>query len=986
MIKITRLNKFYNKNRSNQLHVLNDISLELPDSGMVAIFGRSGCGKTTLLNAIGGLDRTNSGKILIDGERIDQSSDTLRNKRIGYIFQNYNLSMDESCFDNVADALRLCGMTDEKEISSRTLAALRNVGMENYKLRTPDTLSGGQMQRIAIARAIVKNPRIILADEPTGNLDEANTVMIMDLLKQISQTHLVILVTHEANLVDYYCDRVIELSDGKLVGERINSTANGYSVKSKNDIYLGELDKTELNDGNVTITQYSDGAVSDIKLRIINYQGKCYLSIDTPSISVLDSTSEIKLREGVYKAERTENELSADIDMSDLPPIKDNDSNSYGRLFGLKSAVKSGLENVFQKKKKRGQKLLRFCMLMFAFVIVFISSLQGTAFKQYFDARSQYSENVFYVYTPNHAVGDKLISSLGKNGIEYMRICTNGYKYVNTYISFTAGKFETYTPPSVSANVMLLPFSLMEYDELLAGSADITGESDMIISSLAADKLLSAYSLGYVKDYKDIIGSIARTSYGTFTVKGIFESDQPIAYISDNAAAKLAFEGLYDSVERASDLGYTVSDGSVTFINVYQSNLPDIGSKVTIYGREYTISNVIDLSAFSDYRTFLEASGYGELVKVTDNYQTVCWETVEKENPNASYDEISELAQALYRSTYFEQLERYYAYVDEYLSVSTLINGQDYYTWVYLTKGIEIAKYVALDDMALTLAYDIKTSTGSYPMLDENGDKPFYDYDRYYEITAQLDTYFNEFNADIHNSVYLNGSCAYLMSDNDFALAGSSLGTCDEGIITNTALFDPYDEASDQLFPFGHAYTMVYSSDPTETARYLESEFSTLPTPSEYYPPVASSETLLAEHLKSEREGIIASIVTLLVFIAVLSLCVYIIMRSALMGRIKEIGIYRAIGVSRRNLIFRAFIETAVLTTLSVFVGYLISSWMISSWIASSSLIAEIFYYPSWMALGILVILYGVCVLSGLIPILLLLRKTPSEILAKYDI
>jgi ABC-type lipoprotein export system ATPase subunit len=241
MIKLQGLHKYFNKGRQNEIHVINDISLELPEKGMVAIFGKSGCGKTTLLNVIGGLDSFASGSLTIEGQDVRRNTDVIRNRYIGYIFQNYNLNKSETCFENVADALRLCGMTDADEIESRVMAALSNVGMDKYRSHTPDTLSGGQQQRIAIARAIVKNPRIILADEPTGNLDEANTVMIMDLLKQIARDHLVLLVTHEANLVDYYCDTVVELSDGCVVSVKKNTAANVFAARDKNDVYLGEL-------------------------------------------------------------------------------------------------------------------------------------------------------------------------------------------------------------------------------------------------------------------------------------------------------------------------------------------------------------------------------------------------------------------------------------------------------------------------------------------------------------------------------------------------------------------------------------------------------------------------------------------------------------------------------------------------------------------------------------------------------------------------
>ena len=145
MIRIEHLNKFFNKGKQNEIHVVNDVSLELPERGMVAIFGRSGCGKTTLLNVIGGLDGFSGGSLTVDGQDIRTDTDALRNREMGYIFQNYNLNKSESCFDNVADALRLCGMPEGWQMRERVTAALANVGMENFAARTPDTLSGGQL-------------------------------------------------------------------------------------------------------------------------------------------------------------------------------------------------------------------------------------------------------------------------------------------------------------------------------------------------------------------------------------------------------------------------------------------------------------------------------------------------------------------------------------------------------------------------------------------------------------------------------------------------------------------------------------------------------------------------------------------------------------------------------------------------------------------------------------------------------------------------
>ena len=473
MIRIQGLNKFFNKGRQNEIHVINDVSLELPEKGMVAIFGKSGCGKTTLLNVIGGLDSYESGSLTVEGRDVRENTDDTRNKYVGYIFQNYNLHKTRTCAENVADALRLCGMRDEDEIERRVHAALTAVDMEKYGKRTPDTLSGGQQQRIAIARAIVKNPRIILADEPTGNLDEANTVMIMELLKAISRDHLVLLVTHEANLVDYYCDTVIELSDGRVQSVRHNKNAGGYAARDKNDIYLGELAKTELADANAEIEYYGDAPASPIKVKIVNSGGKLYVRIDTDKVHLLDGTSEVKLREGVYETAPEKKESERRIDMSELPRVEGTD---LGKLFSFKSSVKSGYAANFRKTKK-GKQVLRSCMSLFAAVIVFMSAVFGTVFGQLADVKDSYNHNVFYIYTPDADVSGRLNAAVGKEetGIDYVRL-TGNHPEGDSYIFFRTGNFEIrglsapsrihpepYTPRQTSIRESIPSFDFHQY-------------------------------------------------------------------------------------------------------------------------------------------------------------------------------------------------------------------------------------------------------------------------------------------------------------------------------------------------------------------------------------------------------------------------------------------------------------------------------------------------------------------------------------------
>ena len=218
MISIKGLHKYFNRSRANEIHVINNVTLDLPKRGMVAIFGKSGCGKTTLLNVIGGLDKYAEGSITVAGENMSAGSDELRNRHIGYIFQNYNLSQSQTCYENVANALILAGLKDKAEIAARTEAALRGVGMEKYAKRAPDTLSGGQQQRIAIARALANKPSILFADEPTGNLDGKSGREVLSLLKYVSKEFgiTLILVTHDLNVAEQ-AERIITIEDGKIV-------------------------------------------------------------------------------------------------------------------------------------------------------------------------------------------------------------------------------------------------------------------------------------------------------------------------------------------------------------------------------------------------------------------------------------------------------------------------------------------------------------------------------------------------------------------------------------------------------------------------------------------------------------------------------------------------------------------------------------------------------------------------------------------------
>ena len=995
MISIKGLNKFFNKGRQNQIHVINNVSLELPEKGMVAIFGPSGCGKTTLLNVIGGLDRFAGGSLCIDGKNIRRGTDLIRNQYVGYIFQNYNLNKSESCFDNVANALRLCGIKDQSVINERVMAALSNVGMDKYYKRTPDTLSGGQQQRIAIARAIVKNPKIILADEPTGNLDEANTVMIMDLLKAISKDHLVLLVTHEAELVDYYCDKVIELRDGRVVGIKDNDGADGLAVRDKNAIYLGELNRTEMADGNATVEYYGDAPKTPVKLTVVNNGGKLYVKISTPKVQILDEFSEVKLLEGVFEKKAAREKSQQSFDMSALPPIE---GKKYGRLFSLWSSIKSGYLANF-KSGRRGKKVLRACMCLFSAVLVLMSAVFGTAFDKLLTAGKAYNHNVFYAYTPDAEISRRILDAVGdsESAIDSVHLYY-GKPSGDNSISFYPGNFETFSTGSyasgLSTNAVYLSTAAAAELEAVAGSKEDLSSRHILLSTQVADELIENSSLGYISDYDDLVGLLCDSIYvngKAACVAGIVDADEPAVYLSPVALATRINEESHLRVGAASNYGVTVADGEAIYIAVNK----DIGDgayyngdgKVKIQGKELTVNQVYNLFAGQNYDEWLRSTYPDKYIGETEYFSKL---VVEK-YPDITEGQIPDKIYELFNEHYFEYRELYYAEFDNYLRQLSMFDSS-IYIWLYLEKDIVEAKYFLMGDGKVIREADIfKAKYGYYPTYEVAIDSIGKDgVDIEQKVYEYENMYISEFYSVSKPYIYEN---VFLVSDNDYFELSARVGESDPEATRVRYIYD-YSFSLEDLFFGGSSsdmtadkmiYSVIHSSNPWKTSRWIKENLADVSAPGGL-PQTVTPTDIFGEIIGDSLKDIIVSVITLGVVLLILSICMYFIMRSSLMNRIKEVGIYRAIGVSKKNLIFKFTVESAVLTTLTVVVGYIISSIFVGVCLGISPLVESVFFYPLWFALIILVLLYAMCIVLGALPIIMLLRKTPSAILAKYDI
>ena len=221
MLELRNIVKIYETANLRQV-ALNDVSVAFRDSEFVAVLGQSGSGKTTMLNVVGGLDRFQSGDLVIDGistkDYKARDWDAYRNNRIGFVFQSYNLIPHQTILSNVELALTLSGVS-RGERRKRAMEALERVGLAEHVGKKPSQLSGGQMQRVAIARALINDPEILLADEPTGALDSKTSVQVMDLLRDVAQDRLVIMVTHNPELAHQYATRIVELADGEVIAD-----------------------------------------------------------------------------------------------------------------------------------------------------------------------------------------------------------------------------------------------------------------------------------------------------------------------------------------------------------------------------------------------------------------------------------------------------------------------------------------------------------------------------------------------------------------------------------------------------------------------------------------------------------------------------------------------------------------------------------------------------------------------------------------------
>ena len=551
MIKLEKVNKYFNRHKKNELHVIDNTSITFEDNGLVCLLGPSGCGKTTLLNVIGGLDKVKNGKIFVNGKRLTRKSthyvDKERNLNIGYIFQNYNLLENLSVFENVAISLKMIGVKNKNEIQKRVNTILETLKIYRYRNRPAGMLSGGEKQRVAIARALVKNPSIILADEPTGNLDSQNTIEIMNIIKSISKSRLVILVTHETDIAKFYADRIIEISDGKIVNDYENKHENSLDYRIDNKIYLKDFKFKEENN---SINIYADDKIKS-KITLVVKNNNIYIKTDgNERIIAVDENSSVEFINDHYK------QIDKSIYEKYEFKIKEdkNEKHRYSSIFNIFKVIHLGFKKILDYPFIKKLLLLGF-FASGAFIMYSVSNIFGLL---------NVKDSYFIEKNKNYLEAKIPVISVD-NFNKYVSYESIDYILPGSGVAKFKINFDDYYQTADSVVVVTGGLVKKEYvsnNDIIYGS-NILNDNDVVVDSSVLDSLFNsdekyAVQTGH-ESLKDLIGYELQLKNMTFVIKGITDKGDHSIYMDEKY--------IYDVLYASSNIGYEVDDEALSYLN-----------------------------------------------------------------------------------------------------------------------------------------------------------------------------------------------------------------------------------------------------------------------------------------------------------------------------------------------------------------------------------------------------------------------------------
>lgn len=542
MLELNNVDKYFNKGHKNQIHVINNTTLSLGETGLVALLGPSGCGKTTLLNAIGGLDKIKRGTIYVNGKKISsrwsRKVDKIRNLNIGYIFQDYKLIDYLSVYDNVSLVLKMIGIKDRHEIKTRVEYVLEKVGMLRYKRRPAGMLSGGERQRVGIARAIVKDPDIILADEPTGNLDSKNTLEIMNIIKAISKERLVLLVTHEKDLAKFYATRIIEIEDGKILKDYSNDLDGELDYRQDNTFYLKDF-KQHIDffekDADTDIQIYRDQE-TPVAIDIVLKNGNIYIqSRNSTKIEVVDENSSIEFIDDHYKKMDKKEAFQQEFDFNKL---KTASTKKYCSILNPINLLIQGFRRVFDFPILKKFLLVGF-FLAGMFIMYSVSSIAATLNIQEKDFVKM-EKDYLVLKQGNVSVEDYLTYKQDDN-IEYLLPGNGSITFeipLNNYYQTTRG---TLGLTGSLSSIDKISESKLLYGKMPESDYEVVVDVMAIENSFQKNEF---FQMAGFKNPKDLLNQIINIKYmDDFRIVGIVSEGSPSIYVKSSSFINILANG-----------------------------------------------------------------------------------------------------------------------------------------------------------------------------------------------------------------------------------------------------------------------------------------------------------------------------------------------------------------------------------------------------------------------------------------------------------
>ena len=578
MLKLENVNKYFFRHKKNEIHVIDNTTLDLGDKGLVAFLGASGSGKTTLLNIIGGLDKFNNGSLYINDKKITRFNyykmDKIRNLNVGYIFQDYKLIDTMTVYENIALVLKMVGIKDKAEIKKRVDYVLEATNMYRYRNRLANMLSGGERQRVGIARALVKNPDIILADEPTGNLDSKNSIEVMNIIKAISKTRLVILVTHEVDLADFYADRILDIQDGKVIKDTKNKRKDDLDYRMDNKIYLKDFAyHNKLKNDNVNINVYSNEK-DKTNINIVFKNGNIYIQSDYKNVELVDESSNIELVNEHYK------KISMDMVDEykfDLDSLDNNYKKKYSSIFNPITLIINGFRKVFNYSILKKILLVGF-LITGMFIVYSVSSIFATI---------KVDETDFVTVNKNYLMVTAAKFSVNDYN-EYSKL--DSVDYIIPGDSIIALKLyykDFYQSSNMQDTIKgsLASIKLITADDLIYGEMP-TSRHEIVIDKMVAKSLINdGYSkyLG-IKEVSQLIGMNVYTNLDeAFKIVGITDLISPSIYADNSMFINLL-------ANKASDeYSYDYSSEKIIDYELYTSKYSLAKGRYPIYDYEVIV-------------------------------------------------------------------------------------------------------------------------------------------------------------------------------------------------------------------------------------------------------------------------------------------------------------------------------------------------------------------------------------------------------------